>query len=68
VLNSVAMLKLFFHSVKILLIALAIGALGNHFLLSPLSKPVRIAAISIILIGIMVEFLGFEPKDQETGG
>lgn len=51
-----------------MLIALAIGALGNHFLLSPLSKPVRIAAISIILIGIMVEFLGFEPKDQETGG
>ena len=67
VLNDITMVRLFYHSVKILLIALAIGALGSHFLFSPLSKPSMIIAVSIILMVIMLEFFDFEPKDQETG-
>ena len=67
-LKKATMVKLFFHSVKILLIALAIGALGSHFLFSPLSKPAKIIAVSIILMGIMLEIFDFEPKDQETKG
>ena len=56
------MLKLFFHSVKVLMLCVAIGALGSHFLLTPLSEPAKIIAFAIILTGVILEIFRFQPK------
>ncbi|MBT8274508.1 MAG: hypothetical protein KJO39_00025 [Bacteroidia bacterium] len=56
------MLRIFYHSVKILLISVAIGALGSHYLLTPLSKPAKVIAISIILMSVLIEIFRFQTK------
>jgi hypothetical protein len=44
------------------MLSVAIGALGSHYLLTPLSKPAIVVAVSIILMGLLIELFRFQTK------
>lgn len=56
------MVRLFVYSIKLLLVSVAIGVLGTHYLMSPISSEVKSAAITIIILSLGIEIYRSQVK------
>ena len=58
------MVKLVFHSIRILFVAIAVGIIGSHYLMEPVGKPALILVLVLLAASILMNFFNPPLSDQ----